>query len=132
MLYFTKKVEINMNKKAFTLVELLAVIIILGIIALIAVPTVFKIIDSSKDELYNDQIVQIENAAKRWTVENAYEEKSYKVTINELISGGYLEGTKNNKVLDPRDKSEMTGCVIIDYDTNTNQYTYQYYAYLIH
>lgn len=115
-----------MNKKAFTLVELLAVIIILGIIALIAVPTVFKIIDSSKDELYNDQIVQIENAAKRWTVENAYEEKSYKVTINELISGGYLEGTKNNKVLDPRDKSEMTGCVIIDYDTNTNQYTYQY------
>lgn len=126
MLYFTKKVEINMNKKAFTLVELLAVIIILGIIALIAVPTVFKIIDSSKDELYNDQIVQIENAAKRWTVENAYEEKSYKVTINELISGGYLEGTKNNKVLDPRDKSEMTGCVIIDYETNTNQYTYKY------
>ncbi|MEG1146151.1 MAG: prepilin-type N-terminal cleavage/methylation domain-containing protein, partial [Bacilli bacterium] len=37
-----------MKKNAFTLIELLAVILILGIIALIAIPTITKILDESK------------------------------------------------------------------------------------
>ncbi|MEG1048680.1 MAG: prepilin-type N-terminal cleavage/methylation domain-containing protein, partial [Bacilli bacterium] len=36
-----------MKKNAFTLIELLAVILILGIIALIAIPTITKILDES-------------------------------------------------------------------------------------
>ncbi|MDO5850705.1 MAG: prepilin-type N-terminal cleavage/methylation domain-containing protein, partial [Methanobacteriaceae archaeon] len=40
----------NPNKKAFTLIELLAVIVILAIIALIAVPIVLNIINDSKQQ----------------------------------------------------------------------------------
>lgn len=40
------------NQKAFTLVELLAVIVILGVIMLIAVPNVISTIDKNKKEIY--------------------------------------------------------------------------------
>ena len=43
-------------KKGFTLAELLAVIVILGLLALIAVPVVLNKIKSTKEDLYNNQI----------------------------------------------------------------------------
>ncbi|WP_210366743.1 type II secretion system protein [Bacillus sp. REN3] len=52
------------NQRGFTLVELLAVIVILGIIAAIAVPSIGKIIDNSKDDAALQDAIQIINAAK--------------------------------------------------------------------
>lgn len=46
-----------MNKKAFTLVELLAVIVILGILTAIIVPQVSKYIESSKKSTYADSVI---------------------------------------------------------------------------
>lgn len=46
-----------MNKKAFTLIELLAVIVILGLIAAIAIPQVGKYIESSKKSTYVDSVI---------------------------------------------------------------------------
>ena len=40
------------NKKGFTLIEILAVIIIIGIVAIIAVPSITKYINGSKDTIY--------------------------------------------------------------------------------
>ena len=42
-----------MKNKAFTLVELLAVITILALLALIALPAISKQMENSKDNLYN-------------------------------------------------------------------------------
>ena len=41
------------NQKGFTLVELLAVIVILGIIAAIAIPSIGGIIDKSKEDAHD-------------------------------------------------------------------------------
>ena len=43
-----------MNKKGFTLIELLAVILILGVIAVIAIPTVNSIINTSKLNVFKN------------------------------------------------------------------------------
>jgi type IV pilus assembly protein PilA len=45
---FMKKMKLLKNQKGLTLVELLAVIVILGIIAAIAIPSIGGIIDNSK------------------------------------------------------------------------------------
>ena len=52
-------------KKGFTLVELLAVIILLGVIGLIVVPSITKTINNSKEDLYNDQIGKIKLASEK-------------------------------------------------------------------
>ena len=58
-------------KKGFTLVELLATIVIIGVVALIAVPSVVDNIKLSKEKLYKTQIQNIEIAAKKWATASA-------------------------------------------------------------
>ena len=57
-------------KKGFTLVELLAVITVLGLLAAISIPIVNNQINSSKDKAYKNQVQTIVNAAKRWGFDN--------------------------------------------------------------
>ena len=59
-----------MNKKGFTLVELLATIIILGLLALLASTSVTKVLKESKGDLYTTQIKLVESAVKVWGAEN--------------------------------------------------------------
>ena len=115
-----------MKNKGFTLVELMAVIIILGLIAVIAVPIVTKILSNSKDELYERQVKEIEDAAKRWGVDNIIDEEvnNYYVSLLDLRKEGYLEST--TVIKNPKDDSDMNGCVEIKYDNLYKQFTYKY------
>ncbi len=47
------------NERGLTLVELLAVIVILGIIAAIAVPSIGDIIEKSREDALNAEAIQI-------------------------------------------------------------------------
>ena len=53
-----------MKEKGFTLVELLSVIVIMGIILLVAIPSVFGISKTIKDNMYCSKIHNLEAAAK--------------------------------------------------------------------
>ena len=57
-------------KKGFTLVELLAVIIILGVIALITFPVIDNSIKKSKEESLQRTIDAIEQASYEYSVDN--------------------------------------------------------------
>ncbi len=116
-----------MKNKGFTLVELLAVIALLGIIAIIAFPYVQNSITDSKENTYEEQVRTIEYAAKRWATDNSSElsqtNPTYK-SVTFLQQNGYL--TSNSEILDPRDNTEMNGCVKITYDKEYKQYNYEY------
>lgn len=55
------------NQRGLTLIELLAVIVILGIIAAIAIPAVNAIMNKSKDEALVVEARSVLNAAKMYT-----------------------------------------------------------------
>ncbi len=61
---FKKMKERLKNQKGLTLIELLAVIVILGIIAAIAIPSIGNIIDNSKNDAHKADAIQMINAAK--------------------------------------------------------------------
>lgn len=62
MIYFTWVICVT-NKKGFTLVELMAVIVILAILMTLGGVSVFKVVEDSKSELLKDQINSLKDTA---------------------------------------------------------------------
>lgn len=58
------------NEKGLTLIELLAVIVILGIIAAIAIPAIGNIIQKSKVDAVKSEAIQVLNGAKMYVSSN--------------------------------------------------------------
>lgn len=120
-----------MKKEGFTLVELLAVIVIIGIIYLIVFPSVTSFIDKSKEKSYNIQVDLIEKASKKWVVDNTdellkkdpYHLNNINLTLTTLKKDGYLQ---DEFIENPKTKKIMTGCVVVSYQSNKNQYEYTY------
>ena len=115
-------------KKGFTLIELLAVIVLIGVLSVIGTISVTKLIKSSKEKTYQEQIKNIEISAKTWATNNTSllsltsDFQTY-VSIEELKQAGLLE---NKDIVDPRTDKTMTGCVQITYNTETKKYKYKY------
>lgn len=57
------------NEKGLTLVELLAVIVILGIVAAIAVPSIGSVIQKSRENAVKADALEVLNAAKTYVAE---------------------------------------------------------------
>ena len=95
-----------MKRKGFTLIEILAVIVILGIIAIIAVPIVSNYITDSRNKTYKAHETTMEEAAKSLTVECIdgkencslpSENNSGEIYLSELIDKGFSEKLQNPK-----------------------------------
>ena len=57
---------IRLKKLGFTLVELLAVIVILAALALLTSTSIIKLLKGSKDDIYEVQVNLIIDAARAW------------------------------------------------------------------
>lgn len=98
-----------MNKKGFTLVELIGVVVILGLIALVAFPALLNQINDSKKQVSDSQKNIIISAAKTYVEDNKNEfaDKDYFIIdMEDLIKGDYINKQivssyidENNKVL---------------------------------
>ncbi|MDW0109644.1 type II secretion system protein [Sporosarcina aquimarina] len=78
------------NEKGLTLVELLAVIVILGIIAAIAVPAIGGIIDNSRIKAVKADAQTILSAANMYFAENP---DATDVNLMTLVDGNYMDDT---------------------------------------
>ena len=99
-----------MNRKGFTLVELLAVIVILSLIALVAVPAITGMIKEGKSTLSDAQMKNVELAARNWASDKenlSLLNDDYEcVTLETLQNSGYADmDLKNPKTGDPLDVS---------------------------
>ncbi|MDQ0163155.1 type II secretion system protein [Aeribacillus alveayuensis] len=79
------------NERGLTLVELLAVIVILGVIAAVAVPSIGNIIQKSKEDGVKADAIAILNAAKLYITEQNVDTTSGAVTITKDDLVDYLE-----------------------------------------
>src|SRR5690606_30349201 len=79
------------NQKGLTLIELLAVIVILGIIAAIAIPSIGSLIDNTKKDAHIANAQQMINAAKLAKAQNAEIGDDANYTMTELVNAGFLE-----------------------------------------
>ena len=115
-------------KKGFTLVELLAVIVLVGAIAAISFPLVTNQLNNSKQKSYETQIKTIERAANNWGAQNVgllpdVDGQTKNISIDRLQKDGFI--TKGD-IVDPRTEENLTGCVEITYDDEYKQPSYKY------
>ncbi len=109
-----------MNKKGFTLVELIGVVVILGLIALIAFPALLNQINTSKNEVSESVRELVISSSKSYVEDDTQlAPKKYCITLEELIDGGYLtEGIVSSE----RDKLQNKRVMVTYYN---NKYNYE-------
>ena len=105
-----KREDLNLVSLGFTLVELLAVIVILAIVLIIAVPGVLSIINKTRDSALDRQKDMIKEASRLYVTSDndvtwvGQDTKSTAVTLDTLKTKGYLD----QKIMDPKTKKEIT------------------------
>ena len=115
-----------MNKKGFTLVELLAVIAILAILVIIAIPNVLKMFNDSKKNAFMVQARKTANVAQEHTVLSS--DKTF--DCNSLLTGQKFKDCtatvdKNNQVsVDVLGSGTYENFLMVDVTPNANSGTF--------
>ncbi len=121
------------NNKGFTLVELLATIVILGLLATIAIGSVMYMVELTKENYYKTQEDLIIASAREYFLNNRYElpdnGSSISITTEELARAGYGDETKDHngeecKIEQPDGEIQDGIKVEVTHDTTTDDYNY--------
>ena len=105
-----------MKNRAYTLIELLSVVVILAIIGAIAVPKVLETIGISKITAYNVAKNNIVSSAKIKYLADVNNSKTTQYTVDDLIEGGYLKKDIKNPITNK--KYEDTKIIITNENGN--------------
>ena len=128
-----------MNNKGFTLVELLATILILVLVISISTFSISEIIKKANEENYKLLLRHIKDASELYYQECKYANNSgitcsddNMVSLGDLVKYGYLKGNSKNDddeyiLINSRDNNDISHCVIevtyIDDEVNVRAVT---------
>ena len=112
-------------KKAFTLVELLAVITIIGVLSLIIIPNVNNIIKDSKNKTYEIQLDLILTNLENWAADNIFslpsnEGEYVTITLGELKTKGYSD----IEIRNPKNDMCFSNEMVLKVTKKNNKYDY--------
>lgn len=99
-----KKVLKRMNVKGFTLIEVLGVIVIMGLILIVAIPTMSKLMNNNKSQEYNSYYSTVQEAAQVYAgklgskLGNSKYSGCAEIELSTLINEGYVEAYSDNDV----------------------------------
>lgn len=124
----------KLNNKGFTLVEVLAVVVLLAVLMSITVPSIGNLLKIGKENNYNDLIDNIKSASVMYMSDNRYDigvngtctldntssittldviiydtsdtDKYSKLYISTLIEKDYISTDKNNNIINPKNNTE--------------------------
>jgi type IV pilus assembly protein PilA len=116
------------DQRGVTLVELLAVIVILGIISAIAVPNIGRIIDNTKADAHIANAQQVGNAAKLY-ITSKKNSTGETVTLKTLIDEGYIEPLTDPSANDNKGYDQEASKVEVTKTSNQFTYTVTLLAY---
>jgi len=109
----------TINNKGFTLIELIATIVVLALVMGIASYSITEIIKKSKDKNYDQLINEINAAVESYYLECKYVDDScsYQFTLGSLVTKGFLKGNETNSsnefiLVNPRDNVNISSCRI--------------------
>lgn len=116
-----------MNNKGFTLVELIATIVVLALVMGLASYSIVGIIKRSKEKNYELLVTNIKDAAETYYQECRYAKNSaiscypndntYTITLGNLVEYGYLKGNSKDSddkytLVNPLDDVDISECII--------------------
>lgn len=138
----------KLNYKGFTLVELLAVIAIMGMLAVIMVPTISGVIEENKTNNSENLKNSIKSSARAYISDNRYEIKlddsscandirnitfigndyidESKITVELLVNKGYLK-SNSGEIIDPKTNKSIdknNSYIKVTYDCSSKDFKY--------
>ena len=115
-----------MNKKGFTLVEVLAVIVVLGLIVSISLPIYIGLSNNLKKNTYENKKRAIESAATKYAAENNINTTT-KFTATKLIIDNYYQAEKyvgdTPWIDNPLDVNDNLACHIVEIKVENYEYS---------
>ena len=134
----------KLDNKGFTLVEVIAVVVILSVLSLLIVPSISNLLNMSKDNSYEDLKSSIILSCEEYINDNRYNINIDSCDNNDicnvsdisvlfLVTNGYLTPSGTNSdgyyIVNPKDKkSEMdmkNSYVKVTFDKNTKKFIYE-------
>lgn len=107
-----------MDNKGYTLVELLATIVILGLVLTIATIGINSISKMIRENQRNNVIKKIEIAASKY----AFDTGKTIIFVDELITKGYIESDNNSGYLNDPVNNKKLNCYIVEMERESDYY----------